>query len=374
MAQVRRRGKKFVLDYRIGRERKRVTLDSRDEAEELCEKFNALKRAQKTDEFHKLLAARDAAVTAEARLTGKSLSDAIAEYAAAHSKRKCERSELTEYYDFKALFKFLSEDKDVHYIREVTAPILIEYQSRLLDKVSPSTCNRRFNSFKHFFNVCVEWKYIDESPAKLVRRQKETPTQRKTWTDEEVVALVKLLKPHIRRPFLFEAIQGTRPGEGPSARVMDYDREAKTLRVYSGKGSSVMRVLYLQPSAQAIVEEALVDRPNLKPGDFIFVNLNGEQLKPEWVTKAVRKARRALGIEEGKVPYGLRHTFATKLVRLNISSEKTRRLMGHASIRTTENYYKLEDKDLRQTINEVAQVFDFQTGEEIKTVTKGHAI
>lgn len=374
MARVRRRGPKYVLDYRLDGERKRITLDDRNEAHELCEKYNALKRAKKLEQFTALLSAREAVIDAEIRLTGKTLAEAIFEYAKVCTKRKSEQTQKNEKGDFKALYDFLSAEKGVHYLREVTPPMLLEYQGRLLERVSPSTCNRRFNGFNNFFNVCVEWGYLEKSPAKLVKRAKVKPKARKTFKDEEVVLIAKRLKDFERRAFLFAAVQGVRPGEGPSARVCDFNRAERTLVVYSGKNAETARVLHLHPIAFEIIEDILAERTNVRPADFIFLNSRGRQLKPAVITKAVRRARRALGIEEGKTPYGLRHTFATKLARMDVASEKTRKLMGHASSRTTEHYYKLEAKDLRDTIDAVAKVFDFQTKEEIKTGANGHKV
>lgn len=374
MARIRKRGSKFILDYRMNGERKRLTLDSKSEANELCEKFNTLKRAKKSEEFHKLLAAREALVEAEAKLSGTTLAKAMFEYASVVSKRKSRQTQKNEKHDFKNLFQFLSGEKDVHYLREITPPMLQEYQGRLLELVSPSTCNRRFVGFKHFFNICVEWGYLEKSPARLVKTLPVKTKPREIFEDKEVIEIAKRLPPRFRRPFLLTAIQGLRPGDAPSARIYDYDREAATLRVYCEKGSESMRIVELQPASIELIEEALAERVNLKDSDFIFTNKWGKKLAPSLITKDVRKIRRKLGIVKRKTPYGLRHTFATKCVRHKVPSEVTRQLMGHASSRTTENYYKLTREDLKRTNKEIAKVFEFTTGKEIETVTNGHKI
>lgn len=373
MARVRKRGKKFVLDYRLEGKRQRLTLDDRSEAHELCDKYNALKRAKKTEEFTKLLTAREALIAAEIKLTGVTLAEAICEYAKTCTKQKSIQTQKNEKGDFKKLFDFLSGERNVHFLREVTPQMLDEYQGRLLGSVSASTCNRRFTVYKHFFAKCVEWEYLERSPAK-VKTLKIKAKPRKTFEDDEVFRIAARLKPFQRTAFLFSAIQGVRPGEGPSARVSDYNAKERTLNVYCGKNADVMRTLELHPAAQDLIEGLLSERVNVRPNDYIFLNSRGRPLRPAVITKAVRKARRALGIAEGKTPYGLRHTFATKCARLNVSSAKTQKLMGHASIRTTENYYKLNSKDLREALNEVAKVFDFGTGKEIETVTDGHKV
>lgn len=374
MAKVRRRGKSFVLDYRIDGIRDRVTLDDRTEAEELCEKFNALKRAKRTAEFAKLLSARQTLLDAEIKLTGKTLAEAMNEYSKTCSKLKSHQTQRNEAGDFKKLFEFLRDEREVHFLREVTTQMLEEYQVNLLSKVSASTVNRRFNGFKNFFNKCVEWDYLDKSPARFIKHKRENPNPRKTLKDKETTRIAEKLPPYLRRPFLILAHDGPRPGEVVSPRVRDYNPEDKTLIVYSGKGAENSRIVLLSENSNSIIAEILSERENLKPGDFIFLNQRKRQLRPAVLTKAVREVRRKLGIEEGKTPYGLRHTFATKLARMDVAQEKTKKLMGHSSGRTTEKYYKLEQEDLRNTVKDIAKVFDFGTGKELEAVTESHKI
>jgi integrase len=374
MAKVRRRGQSYILDYRIDGKRERLTFKDKSEAHDLCDKYNALKRAERLSEFYALLNARQALVDAEIKLTGKSLRDAMAEYGETCSKGKSYQSQRNERADFKALYDFLCEDpRRVHFLREVTPQMLEEYQGRLLRKVSPSTSNRRFSGYKHFFTKCVEWGYLEKSPTRFLKKRKETPNPRKTFADIEVEMIADALPEYLARPFMFFATAGVRPGEGLSPRFHDWNRAEKTIRVESAKNAGVKRTVYLNDAAQSVLEEIACERVNASPSDFIFLNTQGRVLRPAVLTEAVRHARRQLGIEEGKTPYGLRHTFATKHARLDVSSEKTKRLMGHSSITTTEKYYKLGESELRDTVEKAARVFDFKTKKEVESVTDGHA-
>lgn len=374
MAVVRRRGKKWQLDYRLNGKRKRLDLESKDEAYRLCDQYNALKKAQRLEEFHNLLDAHRALETAKVTLSGKKLKDAVLEYLRTCSALKSNQTYKNEMGDFKRLYDFLHKERDVYYLREVTPQLLEEYQGRLMKTASASTCNRRFTSFKHFFNKCVEWGYLEKSPAAKIRRRREKENPRKTWNDDEIARIISALPDWSKRAFRFMAETGARPVEIRNAQFGDWDHKEKTFVVYSDKNSGVSRTLFLADHTQRLIEEIFEERrfKNARPNDYVFLNAKGGRLNVNSFTRAIGRVRRKLGIPEGKVPYGLRHTYATKLSVQDVSTEKIKRLMGHKSIRTTERYNKLQDRDLRNTVDQTAKVFDFVSGKEVESVTKSH--
>lgn len=371
MAVVRKRGRKFIFDYRLDGKRLRVTLDTKLEADELCGQYERLRKAEKLEEFNALLVAKQALLQLEVSLSGTTLRDAIHKYTETCSKLKCIQTQKNERADFKNLYDFLHKEKDVFFLREVTPQLLEEYQGRLFLNTSGSTCNRRFTTYKHFFNKCVQWDMLPRSPAVFLKRKQERANPRKTFTDAEILSIADQLPAHTVQPFLFFAVSGVRPGEGMSGRISDWDVANKTLLVESGKNARFRRLVHLSEPAREILAVVANGRD---VREFLFVNTRGQQMRPAVLTGAVRRVCRRLGLEEGKTPYGLRHTFATKHAALDVSSEKTRQLMGHASIRTTEKYYKLGQAELKKTVEQVAKVFDFRTKKEVETVTDSHKI
>lgn len=78
---------------------------------------------------------------------------------------------------------------------------------------------------------------------------------------------------------------------------------------------------------------------------------------PYWaLRRAWNKARAELGL--GADPwftlYVCRHTFATRLVKRRVNIRVIQRLMGHASITTTERYAQVDDDTLREAVAELA--------------------
>ena len=60
------------------------------------------------------------------------------------------------------------------------------------------------------------------------------------------------------------------------------------------------------------------------------------------------------GIEKKKMgPHVLRHTFATILMKNNVSIYKIKRLMNHKQLTTTERYLHVVENDLRKTVEKI---------------------
>lgn len=73
----------------------------------------------------------------------------------------------------------------------------------------------------------------------------------------------------------------------------------------------------------------------------------------EGITKVVLAAGRDAGID-GLRPHRLRHTFATRLREDGVDIAVIQRLMGHASIETTQRYFRASDEEIAAA---VARVF-----------------
>ncbi len=106
----------------------------------------------------------------------------------------------------------------------------------------------------------------------------------------------------------------------------------------TGKRGKTRIVPLLAPVKQAI-EHYVALCPYAAGKDLpLFRGARGGPLRGEIVRRAVRKARRVLGLSERATPHALRHSFATHLLGRGADLRALQELLGHASLSSTQIY------------------------------------
>ena len=83
---------------------------------------------------------------------------------------------------------------------------------------------------------------------------------------------------------------------------------------------------------------------------------SGRPVHEGYVRQLVRRLARRSDIPTRVTPHTLRHTFATRLLRVTGNVELTRKALRHASIQTTiETYAHLVQEDVDRGIRALAQ-------------------
>ena len=74
----------------------------------------------------------------------------------------------------------------------------------------------------------------------------------------------------------------------------------------------------------------------------LFVGARGGPLNADLVRRAVRAARKRLGLPDTLTPHALRHSFATHLLARGADLRSLQELLGHASLSSTQIYTKVD--------------------------------
>lgn len=99
------------------------------------------------------------------------------------------------------------------------------------------------------------------------------------------------------------------------------------------------RIVPLLPTVREAIEAYVAICPYPASRDApLFRGARGGPLRGEIVRRAVRKARRALGLPERTTPHALRHSFATHLLGRGADLRALQELLGHASLSSTQIY------------------------------------
>lgn len=114
----------------------------------------------------------------------------------------------------------------------------------------------------------------------------------------------------------------------------------------TGKRNKTRMVPLLLPVVDAVNRYVALCPYQSAKSEPLFRGARGGPLKPEIVRRAVRTARRNLGLGERTTPHALRHSFATHLLGRGADLRSLQELLGHASLSSTQIYTAVDTAHL----------------------------
>ena len=139
------------------------------------------------------------------------------------------------------------------------------------------------------------------------------------------------------------AFGGLRVGELCHLQLEDIEFERNLLHVRSGKGDKDREVV-LEEKSRAALDRYLADRATAGGAESTRLFPVG----PVTVERVVRKAAQRAGIPRRVTPHMLRHTLATALLSRGCDIRYIQKLLGHASVATTQIYTHVDTTALRE--------------------------
>lgn len=114
----------------------------------------------------------------------------------------------------------------------------------------------------------------------------------------------------------------------------------------TGKRNKTRVVPLLKPVADAVERYVSLCPYPVAKDEPLFRGARGGPLQGEMVRRAVRNARRNLGLGERTTPHALRHSFATHLLGRGADLRSLQELLGHASLSSTQIYTAVDTAHL----------------------------
>jgi site-specific recombinase XerD len=145
---------------------------------------------------------------------------------------------------------------------------------------------------------------------------------------------------------------GVRVHEVVGIQCRDIDIPARTLRLV-GKGRRERQVFLTNDWITGLTEGYLEARCALDVQHTqLLFNARQDPLTPAAMRSRLRKAAQAAGISTRVTPHMLRHTAATQLIEAGVDIRYIQRLLGHASLSTTEIYTHVSDVALSRVVTD----------------------
>jgi site-specific recombinase XerD len=272
--------------------------------------------------------------------------------------RAAYRYDLQKFKEF--LIRALGSEPSV---RRVTTQHIKDYLMFLQQKrrYKSTTLSRSIASLRVFFEYCVQQTHLEHSPATYIHNPKlprklpiylveselrqllAAPKTDDTWGVRDYAILILL------------SFTGMRRQELVGLDVSSIDFERRTAKVL-GKGAKE-RLLPLNSIVMDALTSWLEVRPAVADPDPLFVNRAGKRLTGRSIYNIVKKYVRQAGIMKGKIsPHKLRHTFATLLHLSEVDILEIQRLLGHASITSTQVYTHTNTQKLRSAVDRLAKI------------------
>ncbi len=281
------------------------------------------------------------------------------------------KGKISTYKRYKSIYgklrKYL-KNRDLP-IDRLTVTFLKNYERYLRDKLhnGPNTIHSNMRCIKRVVNIAIEESILSpgQSPFKLYKPKREK-TDKIYLTEYELSILERVpitegtRKEAHRDAFIFACYAGgMRISDICKLQWKDFDGQ-RIIMSTQKTGSMIM--IKLPNKALEIINK--FKTPSSTSEDYIFPFLNtGEDLSvPRKLHNAISSSNalanknlklitQKAGIDKHISFHTSRHTWATRALRKGMRIEYVSKIMGHASIKTTQVYAKIVDKELEAAMD-----------------------
>ena len=262
--------------------------------------------------------------------------------------------------DLKHFEKFAKDLSDSFSWETVDSDMVRDWMESMMDKGnSAATVSRRLSALKTFYRFALARRYVESDPVYSIKGpKKEKPLpqfvkesemdellDRQAWGDDynnvrartiiilfyetgmRLSELVNLDDKDVN--FVTSEIKIT--GKGNKQRIVPFDDELK---------NTLLEFRRLRDASVEVKTPALV------------VSDKGTRMSPSKVQDIVRSNLSRVCSLKKKSPHVLRHSFATAMLNHHVGIENLKKLLGHASISTTEIYTHTTFEQLKRVYNE----------------------
>jgi len=145
---------------------------------------------------------------------------------------------------------------------------------------------------------------------------------------------------------------GVRVHEVVGIRCEAIDLPGRTIRLV-GKGRRERQVFLTNDWIADLIGAYLEARSSMSlHHPQLLFNLHFDPLTPPAMRSRLAKAAAAAGLDSQVTPHMLRHTAATQLIEAGVDIRYIQRLLGHASLSTTEIYTHISDQALKRVVSD----------------------
>lgn len=218
-----------------------------------------------------------------------------------------------------------------------------------------TSVNRRLSALHCFYRFALKFQLVDKDPSHKITGPKKAKPVPSFVREKE---MEKLLDDGMWNEDMFTDVRartiielfyntGMRLAELISLDDGSVDFSLKQVKV-AGKRNK-QRIIPFGKRIEDMLRRYMAMRNDTveRESDALFVSDRGKRISRALVTKIVKENLSRITTLDKRSPHVLRHTFATAMLNDDAGIESVRKLLGHASLDTTEIYTHVTYEQLR---------------------------
>lgn len=241
----------------------------------------------------------------------------------------------TEYRkDLEKFVQWLRSSTEIERFGMVTKEVIDSWVWDMsVNDMAPCTIKRRVSALRGLYQFAWVKGLCTDNPAKYVSTPKKGHRLPKTADVDKLWQAIRntATEAETKLALAIMAETGVRLGELLDMRVSDVNQSERSIMV-RGKGNKERKVYYGEMTSE------LIGR---------VVTIGGGLL----ISSSARELRYKVHAATGASPHNIRHTWATVMLNNGCPLESISKLMGHASVKTTEIYAEVATATLAADYN-----------------------
>ena len=256
--------------------------------------------------------------------------------------------------DLEDFAKFLLDTESIENLQKADKKMVRNFIIHLNNqKLSKRSINRKISTLKSFYNFLLRISEIKTSPLEGISMLKFYAEKQIPFSEEEMKHLLLILEEaqvELLDKLIIEVLYqtGMRRAELCNLPLENVNFSRNEI-VVIGKGNKE-RIVPISPDLSNVLKIYYLEhrKPTAEAERYFFVSSKGKKITEKFVYLMVTSYLSQVSLKEKKSPHILRHSFATHVLNGGAEISKVKKIMGHASLASTQVYTNANIEQLKK--------------------------
>lgn len=256
--------------------------------------------------------------------------------------------------DLEDFAKFLLDTESIENLQKADKKMVRNFIIHLNNqKLSKRSINRKISTLKSFYNFLLRISEIKTSPLEGISMLKFYAEKQIPFSEEEMKHLLLILEEaqvELLDKLIIEVLYqtGMRRAELCNLPLENVNFSRNEI-VVIGKGNKE-RIVPISPDLSKVLKIYYLEhrKPTAAAEKYFFVSSKGKKITEKFVYLMVTSYLSQVSLKEKKSPHILRHSFATHVLNGGAEISKVKKIMGHASLASTQVYTNANIEQLKK--------------------------